>query len=268
MAPYPPPVAQDPVPPSDADIIQGVAVDEEGGVIKLKGGAASTLDQPTAGDTMLAIFDCDGVLVDSEVLAVKCEEEALHRAGIPACFAYIVDNYVGLSYDEVAKRIETDFGEVPPPGFFDNVQRAALARFREHLKPVQGLPGLLDELHCPRCVASSSALSRVRLSLDVTGLSRHFKPDHVFSAEMVSKGKPAPDLFLYAAQQLDTDPSQCIVIEDSPHGVAAAVAAGMKCIGFVAGSHCSAALPSRLKAAGAHSIARDASQILISLGAT
>ena len=217
---------------------------------------------------MLAIFDCDGVLVDSEALVVKHEEEALNRAGIPASFAYIVDNYVGLSYDKMADMIEADFGKALPPGFFDEVQRAALADFPEHLKPVQGLPGLLDELHCPRCVASSSALSRVRLSLDVTGLSRHFTPEHVFSAEMVSRGKPAPDLFLYAAQQLDTDPSQCTVIEDSPHGVAAAVAAGMKCIGFVAGSHCSAALPSRLRAAGAHSIATDASQILISLEET
>ena len=190
---------------------------------------------------MLAIFDCDGVLVDSEALVVKYEEEALNRAGIPASFAHIVDNYVGLSYDKMADMIEADFGKALPPRFFDEVQRAALADFPEHLKPVQGLPGLLDELHCPRCVASSSALSRVRLSLDVTGLSRHFTPEHVFSAEMVSRGKPAPDLFLYAAQQLDTDPSQCIVIEDSPHGVAAA---------------------------GAHSIATDASQILISLEET
>ena len=214
---------------------------------------------------MLAIFDCDGVLVDSEVLVVESEEEALNRAGIPASFAYIVDNYVGLSYDDVAQKVETDFGAALPPGFFDEVQRTALARFAEHLKPVQGLPELLDEFHGPRCVASSSALSRVRFSLGVTGLSHHFEPEHVFSAEMVPNGKPAPDLFLHAAEQLGTDPSQCIVVEDSPHGVAAAVAAEMTCIGFVAGGHCSTALPGRLVAAGAHSIAASASQVLAAL---
>ena len=214
---------------------------------------------------MLAIFDCDGVLVDSEVLVVEFEEEALNRAGFPVSVAYIVDNYVGLSYKDVAQKVEAEFGAALPPGFFDEVQQTALAHFPDRLKPVQGIPELLDEFSGPRCVASSSDLSRVRFSLSVTGLSHHFEPEYVFSAEMVPNGKPAPDLFLHAAEQLGTDPSQCIVVEDSPHGVAAAVAAGMKCIGFVAGGHCSAALPDRLVAAGAHSIATDASQVLSAL---
>ncbi len=111
-------------------------------------------------------------------------------------------------------------------------------------------------------MASSSDLHRIRLSLDITGLAGFFPPGQVFSAQMVERGKPAPDLFLHAAEQLGTDPDRCLVIEDSPHGVTAALAAGMKVVGFVGGGHARPALVDRLRAAGAETIVEHAEQLV------
>lgn len=205
-------------------------------------------------DRRAVIFDCDGVLVDSEVIVIEVEAEMLASAGFAISVEEIAERYVGLSYPDMMIGLADQFGRAVPPGLSAEIQQAALDAFPGRLQPVTGIRTYLEGLDRPRCVASSSALNRVRLSLRLTGLDRFFDPYHVLSSEMVSNGKPAPDLFLLAAQRLGVEPQDCVVIEDSPHGVTAALAAGMDVIGFVAGRHARPSLTDRLAAAGATTI--------------
>jgi len=211
--------------------------------------------------TELVVFDCDGVLVDSEVVVIEIEADLLTEAGFAITADQIADRFVGLSYPDMMNELETDFGRPVPAALSERIQRDAVAAFPERLQAVAGMYDLLRTLEAPRCVASSSNLDRVELSLDVTELAPFFETDHVFSAQMVDSGKPAPDLFLHAADQLDTDPQACVVVEDSPHGVTAAMAAGMRVIGFVGGRHARPSLTARLTAAGADVIIDDPQQI-------
>ena len=204
--------------------------------------------------TELVVFDCDGVLVDSEVIVAEYEAIRLTEAGFPLTFDDIAERFIGLSYPSMMAALHEQFGRPVPDGLSERIQAEVLALFPEHLQPVAGMTEFITGLELPRCVASSSNLDRIRLSLDVTGLADFFDPDHVFSAQMVKRGKPAPDLFLHAAEQLDADPARCLVIEDSPHGVTAARAAGMEVVGFVGGGHARPALRDRLTAAGADTI--------------
>lgn len=204
--------------------------------------------------TELLIFDCDGVLVDSEVIVIEIEADLLTAAGFPITIDEIADRFVGLSYPDMMQTLAADHGRQVPPELSARIQRDAVAAFPERLEAVAGMTDLLTGLTAPRCVASSSDLDRVRLSLEVTGLTSHFDPAHVFSAQMVERGKPSPDLFLHAAAQLGVDPTHCLVIEDSPHGVSAAIAAGMRVIGFVGGQHARPSLTRRLADAGASTI--------------
>jgi len=208
----------------------------------------------------MIIFDCDGVLVDSEILAVRQEVDAFDELGIAITFEEIVDQYVGLSYATMERRVNESYGVELPPGFFEKIQADTLASFPAELKPVAGMVDLVASVAGSKCVASSSNLDRILLSLQVTGHDS-FTTDHIFSAQMVEHGKPAPDLFLYAAAQVGVDPRVCTVVEDSPHGVQGAVAAGMRVIGLVAAGHCSPALADRLRAAGADDIAADAAEL-------
>lgn len=207
--------------------------------------------------TELVIFDCDGVLVDSEVIVIEIEAELLCAAGFPVTADEIADRFVGLSYPDMMAMLEADHGRPVPDELSATIQTDALAAFPDLLRAVAGMPEALAELAMPRCVASSSDLDRVRLSLELTGLTPHFDPDHVFSAQMVDRGKPAPDLFLHAAERLGVDPTRCLVIEDSPHGVTAAIDAGMAVVGFVGGQHARPSLARRLAAAGAETILDD-----------
>ncbi|WJS84275.1 HAD-IA family hydrolase [Paracoccus sp. TOH] len=180
------------------------------------------------------IFDCDGVLVDSEPLAVAELEILLQGLGAPISSARIYDEFLGRSVStivEAARGYGIDLGPALP-GF-----SAALARrFRRDLRPIPGMVEVLAQLSGPRAVASSSAPDRLALSLALTGLAPLFGP-HVYSATQVEHGKPAPDLFLFAAGHLGVAPADCVVIEDSPAGLRAARAAGMRVIGFLGGSH-------------------------------
>lgn len=202
----------------------------------------------------LIVFDCDGVLVDSEVIVIEVEAELLSAAGFAISAEQIADRYVGLSYPDMMAGLKQDFGREVPDGLSSQIQEAALAAFPGRLEPVRGMSEFLRDLTLPRCVASSSVMDRIGLSLELTGLGQHFEPEHVFSAQMVKRGKPAPDLFLLAAERLDVPPADCLVIEDSPHGVAAALAAGMEVIGFVGGLHARPSLRTRLEAAGATTV--------------
>lgn len=216
----------------------------------------------TTGAQELTIFDCDGVLVDSEAIAIELEVAYLAEIGIEVTADYVADHYVGLSYPDVESAIFREFGKTVPEGLFADVQTATLARFPTELKAVDGIERVLDFIEGPLCVGSSSGLERIQLSLDVTELARYFAVEHVFSAQMVRNGKPAPDLFLHAAKQLGVSPDSCVVIEDSPHGVEAGRAAGMTVFGFTAASHTTPALSTRLVEAGADAVAATADELV------
>jgi len=208
------------------------------------------------------IFDCDGVLVDSETIAVRIESEILTAAGFPMTVPEIMDQFVGLNYASVKAWLENEFGRPLPDDILPSVEARVLEAFPTELEPIPGMHALLERNDLPRCVASSSDPDRIRLSLEVTDLDRHFEDDFVFSAQMVERGKPEPDLFLMAADRLGASPASCLVIEDSPHGVLAAVRAGMPVIGLVAGGHAGPGLADRLRDAGASHVVDNVDEIL------
>ena len=183
----------------------------------------------------LVIFDCDGVLIDSELLSgqVLIAEAALH--GVPLTPAYVRDHFLGRSFPTVAQVIRERFAVTLPPDFEARYRASLLMLFESALKPTPGLTQLLDQLRLPTCVATSSSPQRVARSLAIAGLDRYFP--RVFTASQVARGKPAPDLFLFVADQMGVDPSRCLVIEDSRPGIAAAQAAGMPVLLYTGGSH-------------------------------
>jgi HAD superfamily hydrolase (TIGR01509 family) len=183
----------------------------------------------------LIIFDCDGVLVDSEVLACRCLCEALAGCGIEVGLEETLDLFLGRSLDAVLDHYQA-LGRSIPRQFPAELMAKVQETFRAALCPIEGVGSVLEGLQMPHCVASSSTLDRVSLSLSLTGLARHFG-DRLYTAQMVDRGKPAPDLFLYAARRMQADPARTLVIEDSVSGVRAAKAAGMTVWGFVGGSH-------------------------------
>lgn len=204
----------------------------------------------------LIIFDCDGVLIDSELIACRVDAECLAETGFPETPESIQENYVGVSSRAMFEDIEKRHGRRLPDGFAGLLRQRLHAVFERELKPVAGIVGLLGSLEIDACVASSSDPARLRHTLGLTGLWPHFAPN-VFSATMVKNGKPAPDLFLYAAERMDVKPRDCVVIEDSRAGVAAGRAAGMRVLGFSGGSHCRPDHGVRLREAGAHAVFDD-----------
>jgi HAD superfamily hydrolase (TIGR01509 family) len=190
---------------------------------------------------MLVIFDCDGVLVDSEPLSIAVLIDMLGRMGVEMDEEEACERFLGRSLSTVTGTLKNEFGLSVGRDFLDHMRLDLYDRFSRDLKAIAGVGEALDGLTGRRCVASSSQLERIRLSLGLTGLLDKLEP-HIFSATMVQNGKPAPDLFLYAASQMQVRPQDCIVIEDSPAGVSAAKAAGMAVFAFTGGSH--AKLPS------------------------
>ena len=209
----------------------------------------------------LVIFDCDGVLVDSEVIVVETESELLTDAGFPMTVDEIAERCIGLAYRDMIAMLEHESGRPVPRELSERIRQRTLAALHRRLEPVRDIANLLAELTVARCVASGSELDRVRLCLELTDLSQFFDPRHVFSRQMVPHGKPAPDLFLHAAEQVGVDPDRCLVVEDSPHGVIAGVAAGMHVVGFVGGRHARPSLRRRLQAAGAPAVAETSTQL-------
>jgi HAD superfamily hydrolase (TIGR01509 family) len=185
----------------------------------------------------MVIFDCDGVLVDSERLIQEVDLELIRGLGWPITRAEIFAEHLGRSEDAIVANIERRLGRAVPAGFAQEKAAAYEAVLRERLV---GVPGVAEAIALLRaggmsmCVASSSRHARIRLSLRLTGLQTLFADENVFSAEDVVRGKPAPDLFLHAAACLAAPPQVCVVVEDSPAGVEAAKAAGMRVIGYCA----------------------------------
>ncbi|MBB4952607.1 HAD superfamily hydrolase (TIGR01509 family) [Agrobacterium vitis] len=189
--------------------------------------------------TKLVIFDCDGVLVDSEPISVEVMVAEFEKAGVAIDADYVYRNFLGRSMATVVETARAEFSFAIGETFLNGLRHHLYERFRQDLKPITGLHAALDDLAKAGigwCVASSSQPDRIALSLTVTGLIERFQP-HIFSATMVKNGKPAPDLFLYAAEKMATHPHQCVVVEDSPAGLMAARAAGMTALAFTGGGH-------------------------------
>jgi HAD superfamily hydrolase (TIGR01509 family) len=184
----------------------------------------------------VVIFDCDGVLVDSEVLASARLGAALERLGLKLDESEMRELFLGVSEQSMLGIAERALGAPLPPEFQSELANDVLADFERELKGIKGIAELIGRLDARVCVASSSSIERIRASLRIVGYANLFEP-HVFSASEVARGKPEPDLFLHAAQRMGASAADCLVIEDSVHGVTAARRAEMVVFGFTGGAH-------------------------------
>lgn len=186
--------------------------------------------------TSLVIFDCDGVLIDSELISARMLVAELAALGVAIDLPYVARHFLGRSYPVVMRQIREEFGLDLPPDFEDRYRQRLLEEFRRDLKIMPGVMQVLRDLSVPFCVATSSSPRRAEMSLDLVGLGGIVGP-RLFTASQVGRGKPAPDLFLFAAGGMGAAPADCLVIEDSLTGVRAARAAGMTVWRFTGGSH-------------------------------
>ena len=198
----------------------------------------------------LIIFDCDGVLVDSEVISCRAHAETLTRHGYPITADEVLNRFLGVSDREARLMIENEIGRKLPNDFESQVKQATLQFYADDLRAISYVGEAIAAIGLPKCVASSGTPEKIRHGLTCAGLYDQLAP-HIFSASEVKRGKPAPDLFLFAAEQMQAAPAQCLVIEDSIPGVTGAVAAGMTVLGFHGGSHCPPGHGGTLRAAGA-----------------
>ena len=200
---------------------------------------------------MLMIFDCDGVVVDSMHLHTEVEAEAYQAIGINITPQELVRRFSGVSDAEVNRILEKETGIAIPSDIALQIDRRKEEVFTQRLKPVAGIRDALMEIrNVPRCIASGTGVDALDHMLEVVKLHDLFAP-HIYSSEMVERGKPFPDLFLHAAGKMGYAPTTCLVIEDGIAGVQAGKAAGMRVFGFVGGSHCDDGHGDQLKAAGA-----------------
>jgi HAD superfamily hydrolase (TIGR01509 family) len=198
----------------------------------------------------LVIFDCDGVLVDSEVISSRAHAETLTRHGYPITPEQVLERFLGVSDREARQTIETEICRKLPDDFEAQMKQAALRRYADDLPTIPHVGAAIAAIGLAKCVASSGTPDKIRHGLTCAGLYDLLAPS-IFSASQVERGKPAPDLFLFAAAQMRTAPARCIVIEDSIPGITGALAAGMTVLGFHGGSHCRPDYDETLRAAGA-----------------
>jgi HAD superfamily hydrolase (TIGR01509 family) len=208
----------------------------------------------------LVIFDCDGVLVDSEVISCQAHADVLTVCGYPITAAQVFDRFLGRSAKQAGLEVEAELGHALPDDFTARLQQQLFSAFEADLQAVIGITQALDAIDLPVCVASSGSHERMRVSLGATGLYDRLAP-HIFSSSQVANGKPAPDLFLFAAAQMGADPAACVVVEDSVAGIRGAVAAGMTAFGFHGGSHCGPDHAASLQVAGATATFDDMSRL-------
>ncbi len=214
----------------------------------------------------LIIFDCDGVLVDSEVVGNRVFAEYLSVQGYPHSAQQCNAKYLGMSHVHVLKLFENS-GRSLPDTFLRDINNIIDDELSKNLEPISGVETILKSIDIPYCVASSGTPAKIQNSLTKTGLIKYFD-GHLFSFEQVENGKPAPDLFLFAADQMGADPARTIVVEDSKAGVIAGVSAGMTVVGFTGGSHISVGHEQSLLDLGAHHILtdmREFNDLLVSL---
>jgi HAD superfamily hydrolase (TIGR01509 family) len=184
----------------------------------------------------LVIFDCDGVLVDSEVLSCRCVAELLGRYGLPIDADEVMRRFLGRPASAVADHFRDVTGRSLPASYHGELHDALTRAFRSELKILPHVSALLSTFEGRYCLASSSSPERLKMTLEIVGLDRTFA-GRVYTAAMVKNGKPAPDIFLHAAREMGVSPADTLVIEDSVSGVTAGKAAGMTVWGFIGGSH-------------------------------
>lgn len=203
----------------------------------------------------LVIFDCDGVLVDSERIANQIFCAMLNELGMSVSLQDMFEHFVGLSMPQCMALVTKMYGKPPPDTFVSELQQRTAVALNKQIKPIPGVSEALATLSVPYCVASSGNHAKIRLTLGATGLLQHFD-GRIFSVVDVEKPKPAPDVFLFAAYKLGISPSRCVVVEDTPTGVRAGVAAGMYVLGF-----CTNTPERRLRDAGAHEVFSEMRQL-------
>ena len=203
----------------------------------------------------LIIFDCDGVLVDSEIIAAQVESELLTEAGYPISPDEIAERFTGLTWPSILLLVEREAGIPLSASLIDKSDRNLDVRLANEVEAIEDIAKVVSALKLPKCICSNSSNKRLELMLKRTGLYDLFAPD-IFAAGEVGtkKGKPAPDVFLYAAEKFGADPKKTIVIEDSVHGIHGARAAGMRVIGFTGGGHTYPGHSDRLMEAGAETV--------------
>lgn len=186
----------------------------------------------------LVIFDCDGVLVDSEIIAARVETALLAKVGIEIDPIEFAGRYAGLTFRDILMRLEAETGQVLQASLLDKQRAEFDRRLARELRAISGVADAVSAVKQPRCICSNSRSERLEMMLGKTGLMPLFE-GRVFSAMDLpdQRPKPAPDVYLHAASVMNTDPANCMVLEDSVHGVAAAKAAGMRVIGFTGGAH-------------------------------
>ncbi|MDQ0324121.1 HAD superfamily hydrolase (TIGR01509 family) [Pararhizobium capsulatum DSM 1112] len=214
------------------------------------------------------IFDCDGVLVDSEIIGIKIEVELLHGAGCEISVEQLAERFSGMSWKDILLILEKERGLSLMDLLLDRTEAELDVRIPAEARAIDGVLAVLQELRYPRCVCSNTKLSRVEEVLTNVGLKEFFAPN-IYSAKDLGEGrsKPKPDIFLFGAQQMGFDPSQTVVIEDSVHGVHAARAAGMQVIGFTGGSHTYRDHSENLLEGGARSTISDMRDLPAAIGA-
>jgi HAD superfamily hydrolase (TIGR01509 family) len=180
------------------------------------------------------IFDCDGVLVDSERIGVRIDRAVLLEIGLDFTVDEVVKNFMGKSDQHFVDTVESMLGKPVPDGWLSEISKRYQEAFETELTAVPGSVQALDELDLPHCVASSGTHEKMRFTLGKTGLLSRFE-DKLFSSTQVERGKPHPDLFLFAAEQMGWNPARCLVVEDSGAGVQAGLAAGMKVAAYAGG---------------------------------
>ncbi len=213
----------------------------------------------------LVIFDCDGVLIDSELIGCAADAEVLTEAGFPISSEEMIRRFAGVPAAATYAAVEAQFGRPLPADLRARARERIFAKYRSELQAMPGAYELLSGLPARACVASSSTPSKLALGLVETDLFELLYP-HIYSAALVERGKPFPDIFLYAASRMEAEPAACLVVEDSVAGVTAGRAAGMRCIGFVGGSHCSPDQAERLREAGAEQVIGDLRELLRVVG--
>jgi HAD superfamily hydrolase (TIGR01509 family) len=190
------------------------------------------------------------VLVDSEVISCRAHAATLTRHGYPITADQVLERFLGVSDREARQIIEAETERKLPDDFESQVKQATLQFYASDLRPISHVGEAIAAIGLPKCVASSGTPEKIRHGLECVGLHDQLAP-HIFSASQVKRGKPAPDLFLFAAEQMGVAPARCLVIEDSVPGVTGAVAADMTVLGFHGGSHCRPGYSETLRAAGA-----------------
>lgn len=203
----------------------------------------------------LIIFDCDGVLVDSEIIAAQVESKLLADAGYPIEAVDLVERFSGMSWKDILLTVEKEANIPLQASLLEKAEKAVDAKLAKSVKGIAGVRQAASQISLPRCVCSNSKPHRIEAMLKRSGYLDLFAP-HIFSAAVIGekRPKPAPDVFVHAAKEMGVEPRRTIVLEDSVHGIEGARAAGMRVIGFTGASHTFPSHADRLTEAGAETV--------------